>query len=58
MRLILALVLLTVAAYCIFAFAATFEPMDPAQQWLWRAVYVVIGFGCLGIIGWNARPRK
>jgi len=37
--------LLAVAAFCVFGFLATFEPTDNALAF--RVGYTVIGFGCL-----------
>jgi len=39
------LVLLAVAACCVFGFLATFEPTSNAMAF--RIGYTVIGFGCL-----------
>jgi len=39
--------LLALAGFCGFGFLATFEPMPPMEQWVWRAIYVVMGLCCL-----------
>ena len=39
------LLLLAVAAFCVFGFLATFEPTDNAI--VFRVGYTVIGIGCL-----------
>ncbi len=51
--------LLAVAAFCVFGFLATFEPMQAAKQWTWRAIYVVVG-GCslAGVASSFRRPRS
>lgn len=42
------LLLLAVAAFCMFGFMATFEPTDNRTQFLaFRIAYAVIGLGCL-----------
>jgi len=43
------LVLLTVAAFCVFGFMATFEPTSNAIAF--RIGYTLIGLGCLIGIG-------
>ena len=51
------LILLAVAAFCLFGFAATFEPTDrPGVFWAFRIGYTVIGLGCLaGVVALIAR---
>ncbi len=39
------LLLLAVAAFCVFGFLATFEPTDNA--FVFRVGYTVIGIGCV-----------
>lgn len=51
-------VLLAVLAFCVFGFVATFEPMDATKQWMWRAVYGVIGLACIATFAWSVRPQK
>ena len=42
------LILLPVAAFCLFGFAATFEPTDRTVEFMaFRVGYAVIGLGCL-----------
>jgi len=43
------LLLLAVAAFCVFGFLATFEPTSNAM--VFRIVYTVIGLGCLVGVG-------
>ena len=46
------LLLLAVAAFCVFGFLATFEPTDKTAQFLaFRVGYTVIGIGCLVGVG-------
>lgn len=52
LRLVWTLPLMAVAAFCLFGFVATFEPMPRVQQWIWRAVYVVAGSASLFTICW------
>ena len=46
----LAAMLLFPAAFCLFGFAATFEPMDAVTQWTFRIGYSVIGVSLAGTI--------
>ena len=46
------LLLLAVAAFCVFGFLATFEPTDKTAQFLaFRVGYTVICIGCLVGVG-------
>lgn len=46
---VMSLLLLAVAAFCLFGFLATFEPTDrPGQFLAFRIGYTVVGVGCLG----------
>ncbi len=46
------LFLLSVAAFCVFGFLATFEPTDNTAQFMtFRVGYAVIGLGCLVGVG-------
>ncbi len=46
------LLLLAVAAFCVFGFLATFEPTDNAAQFMaFRIGYSVIGLGCVVGVG-------
>ena len=48
MFIVSSLLLLAVAAFCLFGFLATFEPTDrPGQFLAFRIGYAVVGFGCL-----------
>lgn len=44
-RILLAGLLLLPATFCLFGFAATFEPTDAATQWTFRIGYAVAGVG-------------
>ncbi len=44
-----AALLLGVVAFCVFGFLATFEPMPPVRQWMWRAIYS--GIGSTAVVG-------
>ena len=52
------LLLLAVAAFCVFGFMATFEPTDKTTQFMaFRIGYVVVGVACIigmGILIANA----
>jgi len=54
------LALLPIAAFCLFGFAATFEPTSTPGVFLaFRIGYAVIGLGCLaGVIALIARCFK
>ncbi len=42
------LVLLSLADFCLFGFAATFEPTDRTVLfWSFRIGYAIVGLGCL-----------
>ena len=46
------LLLMAVAAFCVFGFLATFEPTDNAAQFMaFRIGYSVIGLGCVVGVG-------
>ena len=53
-------VLLPIAAFCLFGFAATFEPTDrPGVFWAFRIGYAVVGLGCLaGVVALIARSIR
>ena len=55
-----AIVLLPIAAFCLFGFAATFEPTDrPGLFWAFRIGYAVIGLGCLaGVVSLVVRSVR
>jgi hypothetical protein len=48
-KLLTVLVLLAVAGFSAFGFLATYEPLPPATQWMWRAVYA--GLGLARVLG-------
>ena len=52
--------LLPIAAFCLFGFAATFEPTDrPGVFWAFRIGYAVVGIGCLaGVVTLVARSIR
>ena len=52
-----ALVLLAIAAFCVFGFMATFEPPADANKPL-RVIYGLVGVGCLAGAAWLATPRR
>ncbi len=53
-------VLLPIAAFCLFGFAATFEPTNrPGVFWAFRIGYGVVGLGCLaGVVMLVARSIR
>jgi len=44
--------LLLLGGFCMFGFLATFEPLPPAEQWTWRAIYTVGAAISFSIIAW------
>ena len=57
LAIIAAIILLPIAAFCVFGFMATFEPTDRPEVFMaFRIGYGVVGVGCLvavvGLIGW------
>jgi len=57
-RVLLVAMLASVAAFCVFGFLATFEPLPWATQWAWRAVYSVVGLLSVTAAVWVLRPRR
>lgn len=49
MKLVLSIVCLLIAAFCVFGFLATFEP-GVKNAVMFRLVYGVVGLGCLASI--------
>lgn len=50
-RIVVGILLLLVAGFCVFGFLASFE--DGIDPWhLTKAVYGVVGIGCLVAAGW------
>ena len=46
------LLLLAVAVFCVFAFLATFEPIEKTTQFMaFRIGYAVVGLGCVVGVG-------
>ena len=57
------LLLLAIAAFCVFGFLATFEPTDKPEMFLaFRIGYAVVGIGCLvgtiALIVYGVRKRR
>ncbi|NQU49730.1 MAG: hypothetical protein HQ519_13850 [Planctomycetes bacterium] len=52
MKFLLLLVLLGVAAFCGFGFAATFEPIEQSQQLMWRTTYGIVGLAAIACVTW------
>lgn len=46
-RVIAALVLVLLWLFCVYGFAATFEPLDRDVQITWRILYSAVGLACL-----------
>jgi hypothetical protein len=57
-RILLAIILPGVFAFCVFGFLATFEPLPPPTQWTWRAIYAGIGLAALVGAGALAIRRR
>lgn len=57
-RLLTAIILLGVVAFCVFGFLATFEPLPPATQWTWRAIYAAVGLASMVGAGALAVRRR
>ena len=53
MKCIVILAALVVAAFCIFGFAATFEPLDRGQQLTGRAVYGAGFLASIVVVAWT-----
>lgn len=56
-RVLLAILLLPVAAFCLFGFVATFEPLDLVTQWTFRIGYAVLGISAVASIARLSRGR-
>ncbi len=56
-RILFALVLFAVAAFCVFGFMATYEPPADANLPL-RVIYGLVGIGCLAGAAWLAKPKR
>ena len=52
MKPIALLVFLGVAAFCVFGFAATFEPLEQGQQFMWRTAYGAAGLASIACVVW------
>jgi hypothetical protein len=49
---LVSLLLLAIAAFCVFGFMATFEPTDRTAEFLaFRSGYALVGVGCLVGVG-------
>lgn len=44
-RTLLTLLLAAAALFCVFGFAATFEPMPGQARWVFRSIYALIFVG-------------
>lgn len=53
MNSLLRLILLGVAAFCAFGFAATLEPIERGQQLMWRTAYGVVGVASIACMAWT-----
>lgn len=58
LRTLAVLAMLPILAFCVFGFIATFEPLSPSTQILWRVIYGLTGLACVGGIVRSLRPRK
>ena len=58
LRGLVAACLVPVVLFCCFGFMATFEPLEPAVQMTWRAIYSLIAVSCLGAIARLTFARK
>lgn len=55
-RITIAVVLVGVAAFCIFGLLASYEPgIGPAV--LFRVLYSIVGLASLGMAGWLVWPK-
>jgi len=51
LAIVAAIILLPIAAFCVFGFIATFEPTDqPGLFMAFRVGYGVVGLGCLATV--------
>lgn len=62
MKWIFALILVALAAFCLFGFLASFEPGVKSAM-MFRFVYAIAGIACLAGVGWivlrrNHTPRN
>ena len=55
-RIVFVLLLLAPIPFCLFGFAASFEPGP--NHWVWRIAYATIIVGCLGTILRLCWPRR
>lgn len=59
LRIILALLCLAIAAFCLFGLLATLEPMPAGQQWTWRVIYGGVALLCaVGIVLLSVSVRR
>jgi hypothetical protein len=58
MKSILLVILLGIAAFCAFGFAATFEPLERSQRLMWRTAYGIIGVAATGGVVWALVKRR
>ncbi|MFT4515929.1 MAG: hypothetical protein ACI89X_002341 [Planctomycetota bacterium] len=52
MKFTLLLMLIGIAAFCAFGFAATFEPMERSQQLMWRTASGIVGVASIACVVW------
>lgn len=57
-KVLLVAVLAIVAAFCVFGFMATFEPLPWATRWAWRGVYSVVGLLSVTAAAWVSWSRR
>jgi hypothetical protein len=52
-RALAAIIVVAIAAFCVFGFMATYEPLDPGAQITWRIIYGAIGGICAVAAVWS-----
>ena len=57
-RIVFALLLLSVAAFCVFGFLSSYEISDTSGRLPWQIGYGTLGLICLGGAGFVLRPRR
>jgi hypothetical protein len=55
-RILGVIVLLAIAGFSAFGFAATFEPIDSGSRLAWRIGYGLVGVACL-VAAWRRARR-
>lgn len=58
LKVVITLPLLALLAFCGFGFLATFEPLPPQQQWMFRVLYFAVALAALVGLAkmWRRRP--